>query len=110
MTLQELKKLKHDIEDEISKREEKEQREFMELVKAYLRGKGMSRPVEPEPPNMTMKGNLISVNELAGRLGVAKSHIYHLTSTGKIPAVKIGRYNRYDFKEVLQALGAERQL
>ena len=38
MTLQELKRLKRDIEDEISDREEKEIREFRELITAYLVG------------------------------------------------------------------------
>lgn len=36
MTLHELKMLKRDIENEISEREESEQIEFRELLKAYL--------------------------------------------------------------------------
>jgi len=42
--------------------------------------------------------------ELAERLGVIKSHIYHLTSIGRIPVIKVGKYSRYDYEEVLKAL------
>ncbi len=42
-----------------------------------------------------MSGQLLTAEQLADRWQVPKSHIYHLTRTGQIPTVKLGRYYRY---------------
>jgi excisionase family DNA binding protein len=38
---------------------------------------------------------LLTADQLAERWQVPKSHVYHLTRTGQVPAVKLGRYYRY---------------
>ena len=38
---------------------------------------------------------LLTAEQLAERWQVPKSHVYHLTRTQQIPAVKLGRYYRY---------------
>lgn len=106
MTLQELKKLKRDIEDEISEREESERRELLELAKHYLGSRNLPRITLPETRTRSYNNNLICVDELAERLGVKKCHIYRLTSIGRIPVVKVGKYSRYDYGRVIDALNS----
>ncbi len=38
---------------------------------------------------------LLTAEQLAARWQVPKSHVYGLTRSGAIPAVKLGRYYRY---------------
>lgn len=43
-----------------------------------------------------MSGNqLLTADQLAKRWQVAEAHVYRLTRSGAIPAVKLGRYYRY---------------
>ena len=39
--------------------------------------------------------HLLTVDDLAERWQVPKSHVYRLTREGVIPAVRLGRYYRY---------------
>lgn len=39
---------------------------------------------------------LLTADDLAERWQVPKAHVYRLTRTGKLPAVKLGRYCRYE--------------
>ncbi len=38
---------------------------------------------------------LLTAEQLAARWQVPKSHVYRLTRTGQVPAVKLGKYYRY---------------
>lgn len=44
---------------------------------------------------------MIDVPELARRLGVAKSQIYRKAKNGEIPSIRIGRYYRFPWPEIL---------
>jgi len=48
--------------------------------------------------------NLLSVNELAEKLNVPISWVYGKTRTGSIPMVRVGKYVRFQFDEVLEWL------
>lgn len=45
---------------------------------------------------------LLSVGEVAARLGVPRSWVYNAAEAGKIPAVKLGKYVRFDPRELQQ--------
>ena len=45
--------------------------------------------------------NLISLKELANKLGVKESWIYQRTRTNEIPLVRVGKYLRFNEEEVL---------
>lgn len=47
---------------------------------------------------------LLKVEELAERLGVNKSQIYRQTELGRLPVVKIGRYFRYPWPQIIEHL------
>lgn len=49
-------------------------------------------------------GHLLTVEELAGVLSVPKSWVYARTATGEIPHVRVGRYKRFVFRDVMQWL------
>ena len=104
LTLHELKKLKHDIEDEIALREEREYKELLDLIKSYLVARQWREQAVPGPTNSPSNKNLMGVDELAERLNVKRSHIYSLTNNGRIPVVKVRKYSRYDYDKVLDAL------
>lgn len=104
MELQELKRLKREIENEIEEREEMELREFKELIKSYLGATHRPSITDTQPSATDVSGSLVGTEELAERLGVARSQIYRLTFSGKIPVIKVGKYNRYDYEEVVAAL------
>lgn len=53
---------------------------------------------------ITPQERLIGVDELAARLGVKPSWVYGSVCTGRIPVVKVGRYNRFVYGDVLGAL------
>lgn len=38
---------------------------------------------------------LLSADELAARWGVAVAHVYTLVRTGRLPAVRLGKYVRF---------------
>jgi excisionase family DNA binding protein len=42
-----------------------------------------------------MTGQLLTAEQLAERWQVGTSHVYALTRSGAVPAVKLGRYYRY---------------
>ena len=65
MTLQDLKELKRDIEDEISEREESELREFKELIKSYLRRERILEAVVPDKIRDHVNRNLIGTKDLS---------------------------------------------
>jgi excisionase family DNA binding protein len=51
----------------------------------------------------SMQGNLLSVEELAGKLNVPKSWIYartRQTDSGSIPRTRLGKYIRFDWEKV----------
>ena len=105
MSTQELKKLRRDIDGEIAEREEAEHREIMELVKTYLsKGVGVTKATITENRKVHPGNGLITTSEIAERLGVPKPQIYRLTSQGSIPAVRIGKYYRFDYREVVDSL------
>ena len=47
---------------------------------------------------------LVGVEELAEFLGVDKSWVYEKSRLGLLKVVKVGKYNRYNKQEVLDAL------
>lgn len=47
---------------------------------------------------------LIGVTELAARLDVKPSWVYDAVCYGRIPVVKVGKYNKFVFTDVLDAL------
>jgi excisionase family DNA binding protein len=105
MTMKELKKLRRDIDGEISEREDEERSEIMELVKGHLRkGEGVPQSAITENRKAHPRNGLIGTSEIAERLGVPKSQIYRLASQGSIPAVRIGKYYRFDYQEVVDSL------
>ena len=76
------------------------------MIKSYLRRERIPEAVLPDKTKDHVNSNLIGTKVLSERLGVAKSQIYRLTNTGKIPMKKVGKYYRYDYEEVLEALGS----
>ncbi|MAT51533.1 MAG: hypothetical protein CMK32_10160 [Porticoccaceae bacterium] len=48
--------------------------------------------------------DLLSRNEIAEKLGVTPNCISRLASDGKIPFYRIGRFNKYNLDEVLEAI------
>jgi excisionase family DNA binding protein len=111
MPLSELQKLKREIEDEISEREEEENQKFRKLFIESLRGTRHTELIKPEMGrtiNETERtvcvNNLIGVRELAERLGVPKTQIYRLTHAGQLPNIRLGKYLRFDYLEVIESL------
>lgn len=51
-----------------------------------------------------MSDKLMTATELAEYLNVPKCWVYNHTSTEEIPVIKVGHYNRYNLKDVLEAL------
>lgn len=49
------------------------------------------------------KLGLVSARELAELLGVPVSWVYRATEAGRIPALRVGRYLKYDPQEVIRA-------
>lgn len=49
-----------------------------------------------------MEKKLINIDEMADQLGVPVSWIYSRTRTKEIPFYKIGKYVRFDPREVIQ--------
>ncbi len=47
---------------------------------------------------------LIDINEMASILGVKRSWLYRRTWKKKIPYIKVGKYVRFDKKEVIEFL------
>lgn len=47
---------------------------------------------------------LLKVEELAERLQVAKSQIYRQTELGRLPVVRVGRFFRYPWPEIVEHL------
>jgi excisionase family DNA binding protein len=43
---------------------------------------------------------LLTAEQLAERWQVTAAHVYRLTRTGEIPAVKLGRYYRYAIETI----------
>jgi len=44
---------------------------------------------------MSAQQQLLTAEQVAERWQVPKGHVYHLTRTGQVPAVKLGRYYRF---------------
>ena len=47
-----------------------------------------------------MNQNLIGINEMAKKLCVPLSWLYHRTRTNQIPHYKLGKYVRFDESEI----------
>jgi excisionase family DNA binding protein len=56
-----------------------------------------SQAVKPAP---AAEVRLLNVPEVAARLQIAKSFVYELTRTGRLPCVRLGRYVRVDSRTV----------
>jgi excisionase family DNA binding protein len=56
-----------------------------------------SQAVKPAPG---AEARLLTVPEVAAQLQVAKSFVYELTRTGRLPCVRVGRYVRVDSRTV----------
>jgi excisionase family DNA binding protein len=52
---------------------------------------------------------LLKLDELAEKLGVEKSWVYSKTRTNEIPHRKLGKYCRFDEKEILEWLNSHKQ-
>ena len=46
------------------------------------------------------KGCLLSIEEIAKRLGIAKNTLYDWCATRKIPYIKLGKFLRFDAVEI----------
>jgi excisionase family DNA binding protein len=53
--------------------------------------------------------DLITADDLAERLGITRNHVYRLARRGDCPSFRIGRYFRFDFDRVLEALDVQRE-
>ncbi|RKX21206.1 MAG: PTS fructose transporter subunit IIA, partial [Candidatus Zixiibacteriota bacterium] len=53
---------------------------------------------------MPEENNLLTVKEIAEKLGVKKSTIYHWSHIGYIPTVKLGNLLRFRWSSVLRWL------
>lgn len=51
-----------------------------------------------------MNERLLDVKTLADYLNVNPSWVYRQTENGKLPMVKVGKYNRYELSSVMRAL------
>ncbi len=47
-----------------------------------------------------MTGQLLTVEQLAERWQLPKSHVYRLAREGRIPTVELGRYRRWRLEDV----------
>ncbi len=47
-----------------------------------------------------MTGQLLTVEQLAGRWQLPTSHVYRLAREGRIPVVALGRYRRFRLADV----------
>ena len=47
---------------------------------------------------------LLDVSELAERLGVPKGWVYRAAEQQRIPSLKVGKYRRFNWQEVHEAL------
>lgn len=52
------------------------------------------------PATSATASRLLTADDLAQRWQIPKSHVYRLTREGKLPTVKLGRYCRYDLRQV----------
>lgn len=52
---------------------------------------------------------LVNVKQLANLLGVPTSWVYQRTADGSIPMVRVGRYVRFDVRQVMDWLHAEQE-
>lgn len=58
---------------------------------------GRARPHGPlDTGKQSNATRLLDADDLAARWGVPRSQVYRLTRSGAVPAVKLGRYYRYD--------------
>lgn len=65
---------------------------------------------EPNPSNAAdPSGRLIDVRELAQILNVPVSWLYERTRKGAIPSIRIGKYVRFDLREVMVFLKETQQ-
>jgi excisionase family DNA binding protein len=56
-----------------------------------------------------MTDRLLNAKEVADRLGVPESWVRQETRAGRMPHVRLGRYRRYDWDEVVAWLETQRQ-
>ena len=70
-----------------------------EGIEDWLRG--IIREEVRADPNGHSNDQLLTPEQLAHKLNVPMSHVYEQSRQGKIPTHKIGRYLRFDFREVL---------
>jgi len=47
---------------------------------------------------------MLDVKELAQRLNVPRSQVYRLAELGKLPVVRVGKYLRFPWPEILRHL------
>jgi excisionase family DNA binding protein len=65
----------------------------------------VSPTIQEEPMSTSDRHeDLGTVEQLAAHLNVKPSWVYAATAKGDIPVVKIGKYNRYRFSDVLKKL------
>ncbi len=70
---------------------------------SYLLDAGRD-PRQPVQGEAGVALNMIDSDELAKRLAIGKSEVYRLSREGKLPSFKVGRYIRFDFQAVMEAL------
>ena len=56
-----------------------------------------------------MSASLIDAEELAMRLNVPKSWVYASARSGRIPSVRLGKYRRFDYEAVQEAIQNHKQ-
>jgi len=67
-----------------------------------VKQKGRKLPQQPQPLN-TNKSDYLTITELSELLKMSISHIYTLTSTKKIPHIKVlGKKILFDRKEIIK--------
>jgi excisionase family DNA binding protein len=67
----------------------------LEQCKTALFGRFVSRPVDRECSSRAPQG-LLTIPEVACRLGLPKGRVYELARQGRLPTVRIGKYVRVD--------------
>jgi excisionase family DNA binding protein len=48
---------------------------------------------------------LLTVEQVAARLGIARTRVYHLIATGELPSIKLGASRRVEAVEVVRFVG-----
>ena len=63
----------------------------------------------PQTPNESRETPMLSMSEVAERLGVRISYAYALTRTGRLPCIRFGKYVRVEPRALTEWIDAQEQ-